>query len=339
MKFNLREDVQSVLTALRRFRHAVIGNPQVLALMVLAVVTLAAVAVLYLSEERLHRGPWQTYEDGLFSIMESRDGQHFERFSVTPGFQRELESRCGGQLLCAYQKSIFADNGEVREIRHINVFSLSGRFSGRHALTPRDRAYESYLDGALPMLKGYEVKRLPDQNGHPALSYKDSTRDSEGYYSMGIVVCAHERAYFYEVYSHYSPYADWWNDQHTYFCPTGYGRSFSADSMSRIEARFLLLSMAMLALFLAVLLAVYDIFTRQVRRQHLPVTNALTWQHYGLALGTGVILALSMLVMIGSLWLFRGVNTLGLVGYVVTGLVQLCVVLPVLIHLYRKSRQ
>lgn len=335
---SLKPHIQSVLTALRRYRLAILANPRMMALVVLALVSLAAVPVLYLSDSRLQRGPWQTYEDGLFSIQERRDDAHFERFDISSEFRQKLEGRCGGRLVSAFQKTLFNEDGDVRCILHINVFSLDRQLSGRRALTPRDRAYVRYLQSDLPALHGYQVQRLPDQNGHPAVSYKNSTRDSEGFYSMGIVVCAHERAYFYEVYSHFSPYSDWWNDQRTYFCPPDYGQGFTPDDMTHIQVRFLLLSLAMLALFLGVLVVIYHIFTRQVRREHLPIASQVTLQHFNLTLTAGIILTVSMLGMMGSLWLFGGANALGLAGYVVTGLLQLTVVLPVLIHLYRKSR-
>ena len=50
------------------------------------------------------------------------------------------------------------------------------------------------------------------------------------------------------------------------------------------------------------------------------------------------IVAIIMMVMLVAFWQFRGTKVLQSVAYVVAGLMQLSINLPILIHLYRKAR-
>ena len=337
---NWREDWSNLRLALRRFALALTSNKQLLALMLLAVTSLVAVVIVYYSDYRLHSGPWHTYERGLFSVNESRD-EHFEKFLMNDKFKRELEKRGGGPLLCAYQKSMLSEIGEVREIQHINVFDLSHRF--KHIYDTERNVYNKFLGSGLLNKEEYDTKRLHDVHGHPALAYKSKTRDMSGFYAMGVVVCAHKRAYFFEDYSYRSRYADWENDEQTYYYPTagGYPENFSVDDMDSIEWRFFLVSLFLFLLYATSGAIVYRMFSRGLhpaRQPLLPILNTRAKKRFNLMVAFTIVLGVIMFLTLVTFWQFKGVKVLTSIFYIALGIFMLSFNLPVLIHFYRKAR-
>ena len=69
-------------------------------------------------------GPWHTYADGLFSVNEPRD-EHFEEFTLSADFRRELEQRGGGSLMAATHAGIFMLSPDTLRVR--SVFDAAGR--------------------------------------------------------------------------------------------------------------------------------------------------------------------------------------------------------------------
>lgn len=339
MFLNVKQEILSAAGALHRFWTALSSRRQLLALMLLAVVSLLGVVVLYMSDGRLSRGSWHSYGGGLFSVQEDRM-EHFLEFNVPGKFKNELERRGGGRLLGAYQKTLYTETGEVHEIIHINVFSLESWF--KHIFSDESSVYRQYF---AQMPKGsfdYEVKRVPDFNGHPAIAYKSRSRDYGGFYVMGVVVCAHRRAYYYECYSHYSPFYDRENDEKTYFYPSHSmsPTNFTVDDMESIKVRFFLLSFLLYGGFLASMTVLYRLFTGGMHRHSVktPIMNAHSKQRYNFMVALSCIMLIIMLVMLVSFWQFRGPKTLQSVAYVVFGMMLLMYNLPMLIHYYKKAR-
>lgn len=338
--YNVKDDLNNVLGAIGRFARAAVSNKQLLALVLLALVSLVSVVVLYFSDYRYSHGPWRTYESGLFSVNEGRN-EKFEKFVFPDTIRREIEKRNGGRLLCAYQKSYVSDDGDVQEIQHINVFDLSALFN--HIFTTEARVYRRYLDSHRFNNKEYESMRIGDIHGHPALAYKARRRDDGGFYSMGVIVCAHRKAYIFEDYSHYSPYADWQNDERTYYFPQAqrYPQNFTVDDMYRIETRFFITTFVLYLVFYATFVAAYRMFTRGFHthgQPPAPILNRQAKQRHDLMVTMCAIVAIIMMVMLVAFWQFRGTKVLQSVAYVVAGLMQLSINLPILIHLYRKAR-
>ncbi len=337
---NLKEEIRSVKGALHRFWEALTTHRQLLAIMLLALVSLLGVVILYMSDYRLSRGSWHSYGAGLFSVQEDRK-EHFLEFNVPPKFKAELERRGGGPLLGAYQKTLYSETGEVHEIYHINVYSLDSWF--KHIFNSESRVYRQYLAQMPKGASDYDMKRIPDFNGHPAIAYKSKTRDFGGFYAMGVVVCAHRNAYYYELYSHYSPYSDWENDEKTYFYPsrTQSPTNFTVDDMEGIETRFFLLSFLLFGFFFASFMVLYRMFTSGLHRDRsvvMPILNAKSKKLFNFMVAVSVIVAIIMFVMLVSFWQYRGSKVLQSVAYVVFGVELLTFNLPMLIHLYKKSR-
>lgn len=340
MRFNIKREVISVKQVLLHYAMALATHRQALAMVLLSVLSLLAVVTLYLGDHRLSQGSWHTYGDGLFSVKEDRH-EHFDEFHVPQGFKTRLQERGGGQLLGAYQKSVLAETGRVDEIFHINVYSLDSWF--KHFYSGERRVYRRYLSQRPSLMPDCDVKRVPDYNGHPAIVYKSKTRDQEGYYMRGMVVCAHRKAYYYECYSHYSPYADWQNDAHTYFYPIdekGCRLPFTVGDMNHIEMRFFLLSFLFFGVFLFSSFMVYRLFTRPLDRQGgaQPILNAGSHQRFHFIVALTAIMVMVMVVMLISFWQYRGAKVLQSVAYVLVGLILLSFNLPVLVHLYKKAR-
>ena len=234
-----------------------------------------------------------------------------------------------------------SDDGDVQEIQHINVFDLSALFN--HIFTTEARVYRRYHDNHRFNNKEYESMRIGDIHGHPALAYKARRRDDGGFYSMGVIVCAHRKAYIFEDYSHYSPYADWQNDERTYYFPQAqrYPQNFTVDDMYRIETRFFITTFVLYLVFYATFVAAYRMFTRGFHthgQPPAPILNRQAKQRHDLMVTVCAIVAIIMMVMLVAFWQFRGTKVLQSVAYVVAGLMQLSINLPILIHLYRKAR-
>ncbi len=339
---NWKEDIQNVIGAIRHFAEAAAAHKRLLALLLVAAVSLVSVVILYFSDYRYSHGPWRTYENGMFSVNEDRN-EHFEKFIFPDSLKRMVERRNGGTLLCAYQKTQVSDDGDVREIQHINVFGLDKLF--KHIYTTEASVYRRYLNGRLSSgEKDYDAKRIGDIHGHPALAYKAHTRDEGGFYAMGVIVCAHHKAYVFEDYSPYSPYADWQNDAKTYYYPQpqGYPQNFTVDDMYRIETRFFITTFVLFLVFYVVFVAVYRLFTRGFHTHGQPaaaIVNQQSKQRHDLMVTLCVIIAIIMMVMLIAFWQFRGTKVLQSVAYIVAGIFQMSINLPVLIHLYRKARQ
>ncbi len=336
---NLKEEYFSVVAAFKRFWKAIMTNRQPLMLMLLAVVSLFAVVVMYATDYRLSRGSWKTYENGEFSIIEPK-GEQFEKFEIPAEFKRTLEKRNGGKLICAYQKSVLSEINEVKEIFHINVFDISGLSS---IYKSSDMVHERYLKKTQSRYAYYDVKRLPDIHSHPAMAYKSKTRDEGGFYSMGIIVCAHQKAYYFENYSHYSPYSDWENDEKTYFYPSekGYPENFTVDDMERIENRFFMVSMLLFALFTLCGVLLFRIFIHRLHPGSIaesPILNPMSQRRFNFMVAVAVFLGIIMIATMVSFWQYKGTKLLTSAFYVLTGIFQLSFSLPMLVHLYKKAR-
>ncbi len=331
---------RQLLGAVRRFFAAVATRRQLLLVMSLAVMSVLAIVVLHLADGRHVRGPWHTYGNGLFSVVEERGVQGFVQFSIPKPFKAELERRGGGRLLGAFQKSTLNENTGVQVIQHVNVFDIShqlGRLPMSHS-----RAYERFLRKHAPDTASYHVQRLSPIGGHPALAYKSRTRDAGGYYSMGIVVCAHERAYYYERYSCWSPYRDWQNDQQTYHFTQAGGlpTNFTVDDMDRVQLRLFVRAVLLLVCFVAAWAAMLHMAKVSFRRSHsgpLEIVNVRSWRRYQVLIASSIIVRIVMLLIVMSLCVYNGSATLQCVALVLCALEELCLALPLRAHLYRKA--
>lgn len=333
---NWRDDLHNLRGAMRRFGHAVLANHQLLALMLLAVTAMAGIEVAYYADARLRHGPWNTYEDGLFSVSEAPTDS-FTRIALDQELSTRIQRRLSGRLLCAYQKVIENDNGDFQYL-HIDVVSLDSLLG--HAYASETRTYARYLRQRVGLAPDFEFRQLGNINGHPALAYKSRERDGSGYYAMGMLVCAHHRAYTFENYTFHSPYSDWRNDVRTYFWPCDALQGFSVDDMGHVEARFFVLTLALFALFLLSMWLIFRIAARG--GVHCPpappVTRPATLQRFQLMLALTVICVFIMALMVITFWQFMGPRPFTSAIFIAWGLMLLCINLPALIHLYRKSR-
>ena len=333
-------EIRSFTVALKRFWRHTSTNHKLLAIMLLAVTTLLSVAIYYHSDRRLSNGPWSTYEDGLFSVNEPRN-EDFEKFSIPADIKARLEERGGGRLLCAYQKSHTTPIGDVAEIVHINVFELAKKYQGIYNHEP---TLLKKLTTQLPYFKSLDIKPLGKTYGHEAVAFKEHTRDAGGYYSCGIMTCAHKRVYYYESYSHHSPFYDWENDSTTYFYPseTNYPMNFTTDNMTRIENRFLFWSIFLFALFIVSAFIIYKFNTDGLHhtayeKPH-PIIYPPSVQRFNIVLAITVLMLITMFITLIALWQFKVDSAVPSTTYVLIGLLILSVNIPSLVHLYKKAR-
>ncbi len=333
-------EIRSFSVAVRRFWRHTATNHKMLALMLLAVTSLLCVVIYYHSDKRLSNGPWSTYEDGMFSVNEPRN-EDFEKFNIPRDFRARLENRSGGRLLCAYQKSHTTPIGDVAEIIHINVFELSPKYRGIYQHEP---TLLKKLTTQLPYFKDLDTKPLDKTFGHEAVAFKEHTRDAGGYYSCGVMACAHKRIYYYEYYSHYSPFHDWENDSLTYFYHTdsNYPLNFTVDNMNGIENRFLLWSVFLFALFIGTLYVLYRLSTSGLHHdpteKKRPIVYPPSRQRFTIVVAITVLMLITMLITLIALWQFKVDSAVPSVTYVFIGTLLLAVNLPALVHLYKKAR-
>ena len=335
-----RYEIRSFSIAVRRFWRHTATNHKMLALMLLAVTSLISVAVYYHSDARLSHGPWSTYDDGLFSVNEPRN-EDFEKFNIPADFKQRLEKRSGGRLLCAYQKSRTTPIGDVTEIIHINVFSLDNRFRKIYNHEPTTI---NKLTAQLPYFKQLDIMPLGKVYGHETVAFKERQRDAGGYYCCGVMACAHERVYYYESYSHHSPFHDWENDSTTYFYPSKsfYPLNFTVDNMTRIENRFLIWSIFLFALFILTFFVLYKLNTGGLHhspdQRKRPIVYPPSRQRFNIIVAVTVIMLITMLITLIALWQFKVNSAVPSVTYVLIGAILLANNLPALVHLYKKAR-
>ncbi len=308
--------------------------------MLLAATSLLSVAIYYHSDKRLGNGPWSTYEDGLFSVNEPRN-EDFEKFNIPADFKARLEERSGGKLLCAYQKSHTTPIGNVTEIIHINVFELAKKYQGIYNHEP---TLIKKLNAQLPYFKNLDTKTLDKTYGHEALAFKERHRDAGGYYSCGVMACAHKRVYYYESYTHYSPFHDWENDSITYFYPsdTNYPMTFTVDNMTRIENRFLFWSIFLFVLFIVSGYVIYKLHTGGLHpspddKPH-PIIYPPSVQRFNIVLAVTILMLFTMFITLIALWQFKVNSAVPSTTYVLIGTLILSVNIPALIHLHKKAR-
>ena len=333
-------EIRSFTVALKRFWRHTSSNHKLLAIMLLAVTSLLSVAIYYHSDKRLSNGPWSTYEDGLFSVNEPRN-EDFELFNIPIDFKKRLEARSGGRLLCAYQKSHTTPIGDVTEIIHINVFELAKKYKGIYNHEP---ALVKKLTAQLPYFKDLDTKLLGKTYGHEAVAFKERKRDDAGFYSCGVMVCARKKVYYYESYSHHSPFHDWENDSLTYFCPSDnlYPMTFTADNMTRIEARFLFWSIFLFALFIISGYIIFKLHTGGLHpkpddKPH-PIIYPPSVQRFNIVLAGTVLMLVTMFITLIALWQFKVNSAVPSTTYVLIGVLILTVNIPALIHLWKKAR-
>ena len=336
---NWKNDLRNACNALKRFTLKMFRTKRLLFIMTGGVVSLFCMVVLYSCDPRLNQGPWNTYGNGLFSIVEGRNEQ-FVEFPLTPEFRQQLEKRGGAKLIGAWQKSKINEAGDVTDIQHINIFDLSKQLKG--IFKSEASVSRKYFTRENPYFAEFDIKRIGNIHGHPAMAYKSHERDGGGYFSMGLVIIAHRRAYFYESYSHYSPYSDWQNDTKTYFfTENGYTPdTFTADNMSDIEGNTFLYAILLFAIFFVAGAMAHRSITRGIIHQgpvH-PVVNEEAQQRYQWLGAFTIVLMTVMLVMVIAFWQYNGTKTGQLAAYVLMGIFIYCFNLPTSIHLYRKAR-
>ena len=334
-----RYHIGNVKGAILRFARRMLVTKRLTVLMLMGICALMGVVGLYYADARLMVGPWHTYADGLFSVNEPRD-EHFEEFTLSADFRRELEQRGGGSLMAAFQKSVVAENGDINDIIHINVYDLSHRF--RDFFSTYHRQAQTYLSTENPYFKTYDMMPAPNIDGHMAMLYKSRSRDEGGYYVRGLVICAHRRAYFYESYSNYSPYFDRQNDTHTYFfnIPDDGRLDFTVDDMNAIENRFFGYSMLLFAAFVIAGVLAFRMITRGIIHQGpvYPIVDAEAHKRYQWVCALTVVEVLVMLVMLVAFWQYKGTKPVQTTAFLCVGLLLYILNLPIAIHLYKKAR-
>ena len=336
---NIRHDIENAWGAIKRFARRMLVTKRLMALMAIGVTALVSIVVLYYSDWRLAVGPWHTYGDGLFSVNEPRD-EHYENFLLSGDFRKRLENRGGGPLVASFQKSVLSDAGEVIDIRHINVFDISKRFS--QLFSTEKQVARTFLSRKNSYFVEYDIQPAPKVDGHPAMYYKSRYRDEGGYYARGMVVCAHHRAYFFESYSNYSPYLDWENDTKTYYFDKSVSetRNFTVDNMDSIENHFFLWSIFLFAVYVTAGALAFRMVTRGIINQgpDYPIVNLKSHKRWQWLTGLTIVMMLVMFVMMVAFWQYKGTTPLQTASFIVFGLLIYTFNLPTSIHLYKKAR-
>ena len=242
--------------------------------------------------------------------------------------------------MASFQKSVLSDAGEVIDIRHINVFDISKRFS--RLFSTEKQVARTFLSRKNSYFVEYDIQPAPKVDGHPAMYYKSRYRDEGGYYARGMVVCAHHRAYFFESYSNYSPYLDWENDTKTYYFDKSVSetRNFTVDNMDSIENRFFLWSIFLFAVYVTAGALAFRMVTRGIINQgpDYPIVNLESHKRWQWLTGLTIVIMLVMFVMMVAFWQYKGTTPLQTASFIIFGLLIYTFNLPTSIHLYKKAR-
>ncbi|MDO4511009.1 MAG: hypothetical protein Q4B68_04215 [Bacteroidales bacterium] len=334
---NISHDIHNAWGAIKRFARRMLVTKRLMALMLMGTASLVGIVVLYHADARLAIGPWHTYADGLFSVNEPRD-EHFESFNLSGEFRAQLEQRASGRLTSAFQKSVLSYDGDILDIIHISLYDLSNHYD-RLFLTESGVA-RKYLSRKNQCFVDYDIHPAPKVNGHPALHYKSKYRDEGGYYVRGMVVLAHKHAYFYESYSHHSPFRDWQNDGKTYFFTAQDTANFTVDDMDAIENRFFLVSLLLFAVFVTAGGLAFRMVTRGIIHQgpRYPIVDVQAHKRWQWLMNLTIVFMLVMVVMMVALWQYKGTTMVQTTAFLVMGLIIYTFNLPTSIHLYKKAR-